>query len=121
MEILNNQDNRLVFGLFRHERRQHCEHFLPLLRGKHEWGIVRVGQSNVEERGKELHTLGRWETILRNKSLQFLLMRCNQLIILQGQKATERIDERIEGRILMVRRTPTLEGKRTIRHVRFYR
>ena len=59
--------------------------------------------------------------ILRNKRLQLLLMGGSQLIILPVQKMAQRIDERMEGGILMVRRTPTLEAKRMIRYMRFCR
>jgi hypothetical protein len=59
--------------------------------------------------------------MLCNKSLQLLLRRGRRWLILTVQKATERLGERMESRMLLVRQIPTLQDKCTIRYVRFDR
>jgi hypothetical protein len=102
------KEHRLLGGDAPQDGQEGVEGLLLLLLGRYGQGSIVSGQWKREERGKERYRFCEWQAILHHESLQFAELLLWGLVPVELQHhMLQQLNQRIQGGVLVIRRTLT--------------
>src|SRR5262249_43823409 len=108
VQILHDKEHGLLCCDAQENRQERLVGLLLLLRRRHRQGGIVSPQRQGEEGGEEGDGLCQWQAILHQKSFKFAELLLRGLLPRKAQgDPLQQVDQRIQRRILVVRRTLT--------------
>ena len=106
VQVLHDKEHRLLRGDAHEDREQGVQRLLLLLLRRHGQGHIVRGQREREQGSKEGHSLRQRQAVLHQEALQFAELLRRRLLTLKAQRdPLQQINHRIQGRVLVIRRT----------------